>query len=323
MPSKKKTPRRLPAKSLVNSSSGGDISVSGRTRPTRSAGGLPAGALRSAVQKQSSKKSPTKKGKSAAAPPSATKKRVRSASPADADGDDDEDEEDDEEEAEALPPSTPTPSPRKPRARLLEAHFLPCQRCLRQLATNPDLECPGPGPEPCPRCKGMKKSAAECCPVPAEQLDQAARTVELVATRAAGWEDAVKALDMAMRRRSEPRSAKPPSGMGSSAPAAAKQGDSSAVVTANPPPLTQQSPSGYPAPFGGPMLGVAAPYGPTMSPYMQRGLSAPGYREPFGGYGAAFDPELARLLAGVHESHRALHEAQRALDDYLRFRGFV
>ena len=64
------------------------------------------------------------------------------------------------------------------------------------------------------------------------------------------------------------------------------------------------------------MLGMAAPYGPTMSPYMQRGLSAPGYREPFGGYGAGFDPELARLLTGVHE-------ATRALNDYLRFRGFV
>jgi len=140
--------------------------------------------------------------------------------------------------------------------------------------------------------------------------------VELVATRAAGWEDAVKALDMAMRRRSDPRSAKPPTGVGSSAPAAATQGDSPAVMTADPPAAAQQSMSRYPAPFGGPMLGVAAPYGPTMSPYMQRGLPAPGYREPFGGYGAGFDPELARLLAGVHE-------ATRALGDYLHYRGYV
>jgi len=172
MAPKKKTPRRLPATSLITSSSGGDISASGRTRPTRTAGGVAAGALRSAVQKKSSKKSPSKKGKSAAAPPSA-KKRVRSPSPANADGDDvadedDDDEEDDDEddEADAAPPSTPTPSPRRrPRARLLEAHFLPCQRCLRSLGRDPDLECPGPGDEPCPRCKGLKKSAAECCPV--------------------------------------------------------------------------------------------------------------------------------------------------------------
>jgi len=168
MAPKKKTPRRLPATSLITSSSGGDISASGRTRPTRTAGGVAAGALRSAVQKKSSKKSPSKKGKSAAAPPSA-KKRVRSPSPANADGDDVEDEDDDDDEddeADAAPPSTPTPSPRRrPRARLLEAHFLPCQRCLRSLGRDPDLECPGPGDEPCPRCKGLKKSAAECCPV--------------------------------------------------------------------------------------------------------------------------------------------------------------
>jgi hypothetical protein len=66
------------------------------------------------------------------------------------------------------------------------------------------------------------------------------------------------------------------------------------------------------SPFGGPTSGAAAAYGLTRSPFAQRGLPPPGYS----GYGAGFDPELMRLLNGVHE-------ATRALDDYLRFRGYI
>ena len=83
-------------------------------------------------------------------------------------------------------------------------------------------------------------------------------------------------------------------------------------MTATPLAAAQQFASGYPAPFGGPTSGAAAAYGLTRSPFAQRGLPPPGYS----GYGAGFDPELMRLLNGVHE-------ATRALDDYLRFRGYI
>ena len=64
------------------------------------------------------------------------------------------------------PSLSPSPKPRtKDKGKAAVEEPLPCQRCLRRLASEPDLVCVRPSKGACERCRSLRKSAAECLSV--------------------------------------------------------------------------------------------------------------------------------------------------------------